>query len=150
MGAINFGPLALSAGPLMLLAVVLVASLARLWAARACRVDVQPLIGKVLLVGLLTARIAFIGMYPDAYRASPWSVFDIRDGGFFGPAGILSAMAMAAWLAWSRRKMRRPLLVAVGAGAFAWIAFAVTIMMPTFAATPVPDVPLTRLDGTAV
>lgn len=147
MTAITLGPLALSVGPLALLTVVLVASVAGLWAERGRRAVAQPLIGKIVLIGVFTARIAFIAMNPESYRTSPWSVLDIRDNGFFGPAGIFAAVATAAWFSWRRHEMRKSLLVAAFAGTSFWSILTIATMMPAIAAMRMPEVALISLAG---
>ena len=46
------------------------------------RVGVFPSLLDKLLTGLLAARVAFVAVWFEQYRSAPWSVFDIRDGGF--------------------------------------------------------------------
>lgn len=40
--------------------------------------------------------------YSDAYLGHPASMFDVRDGGWMGWAGVLAGVAVAAVLAWRR------------------------------------------------
>ena len=91
-------------------------------AGRARRIDVEPLLWAVTIAGLITARLAFVYLYQDKYLSAPWSVLDIRDSGFFGPAGLLAIAAVSAWLAWRNKDKRVPLLYAVGAGVIIWLA----------------------------
>ena len=40
------------------------------------------------LIGLLAARLAHLGLNADLYAATPWSAFDVRDGGWHVPTGV--------------------------------------------------------------
>ena len=78
------------------------------------------------LIGLLAARLAYLGLHADLYLASPWSAFDIRDGGWHAPT---AAVVGAAWPLWRGVRMpalRRPLAGGVLAGTAFWLIVSVT------------------------
>lgn len=150
MGAINLGPLALPVGPVLLLASYFGAVAIAKWAGRKQKVDVEPLLWKILLVAVVTARLAFVALYFDSYKSSPWSVLDIRDGGFIATAGFLAAAAMTAWFARRQWDGRRPLLLSAVAWGLFWIAGSITTLLVYHAPEQMPQVALTRLDGTPV
>ena len=121
--SIALGPLALPVLPLLLLAAIW---LAAALAARQIRRELIPEPGSVgadssadpalpvaaesavwwaAILGLLAARLAYVALNADAYAATPVSVLDIRDGGWWAPAGWLAG---AAWLV--RCGLRRPAL----------------------------------------
>ena len=123
MMSIALGPLALPVLPLLLLAAIW---LAAALAARQIRRELIPEPGSVgadssadpalpvaaesavwwaAILGLLAARLAYVALNADAYAATPVSVLDIRDGGWWAPAGWLAG---AAWLV--RCGLRRPAL----------------------------------------
>lgn len=106
-------------------------------------------IGNVLLdmlwAGLLMARIAFIAAWFDLYQSAPWSMLDIRDGGFTPWAGLLAALAVAIWRGWRTATLRKPLTWGVAAGALAWGGMFGAIQTMNNAA--LPRVPLTTLAG---
>ena len=109
-------------GLLALLSALLAGLAAGKLAGRARRVDAEPMLWAVALAGLVTARLAFVYLYRDKYLGASWSMIDIRDGGFFSPAGLLAIAAATAWLAWRNKDKRAPLLYAVGAGVVVWLA----------------------------
>lgn len=74
----------------------------------------------MLLAGLLVARLAFVARYAGQYAAAPWSVLDIRDGGFLAWPGALAAALLGTWLAWRRNSLRRPLAIALVSGLCVW------------------------------
>jgi thiol-disulfide isomerase/thioredoxin len=123
MMSIALGPLALPVLPLLLLAAIW---LAAALAARQIRRELIPEPGSVgadssadpalpvaaesavwwaAILGLLAARLAYVALNADAYAATPVSVLDIRDGGWWAPAGWLAG---SAWLV--RCGLRRPAL----------------------------------------
>lgn len=66
-------------------------------------------------VGMFGARIGFVALYWREYLESPWSVFNIRDGGWWWPAGVASIALGALLLGWRRPLLRRPLLLSMTA-----------------------------------
>jgi thiol-disulfide isomerase/thioredoxin len=123
MLSLQIGPLALPTG-LVLLFVSLCVAYAVAWWLRRYRqmADAGSLVSDLLLAGLLAARLAFVLRWHEQYLAAPWSIINIRDGGFLAPAGIACALAIAAWRC--RRPamaaMRRPLAISAVSGALAW------------------------------
>lgn len=150
MGAINLGPLAFPISLLLLLGAVLVSLVVAKWVRRTWPFDVEPLLWRTLIVAALAARIAFVVAYFDVYKKAPLTILDIRDGGFFAPAGVLSILAMAAWFSWRKREASKPLVLSVLAGISVWVLGVVATM--TFYPGPaqMPQVALTRLDGSSV
>ncbi len=150
MLSISLGPVALPLAPLLLLLAVWGASwLASRIASSAgdktgARAAGNTVINAALL-GLLAARLVHLGLNADLYVATPWSVFDVRDGGWHAPAG---AVAAAAWLAWRGRRapaLRRPLAGGALAGVVFWIA--ASLATGGGGAPALPTVTLTELNG---
>jgi len=127
MLSFSIGPLALPVAPVLLLLAVWAASwLASRMAAKAADRDLAKSAGRTVvdaaLLGLVAARLAHLVLNADAYLAVPWSVLDLRDGGWHAPTG---AVVGAAWLAWRGRQtpaLRRPLGGGVLVGAAFWMA----------------------------
>lgn len=147
MGPVTIGPLALPFGLLALLSALLLGLVAGKLAGRARQVDVEPLLWSVALAGLITARLAFVYVYQDKYLAAPWSMFDIRDGGFFGPAGLLAVAVATACLAWQNKDRRVPLLYAVGAGLAVWLASVLLPIAMPAQRMQVPQITLADMRG---
>lgn len=150
MQSINLGPLAVPVAPLLLLGALFVSVFVAKWAGRGRQVDLEPSLWKILVAGVLAARIAFVALYFDSYRASPWRMLDIRDGGFVTAAGFVAAAAMTLWFAWRTREGRKPLLLAAFAGASFWIIGLLTMTVLHAEASPLPRLALTRLEGSTV
>ncbi|MHB1213533.1 MAG: TlpA family protein disulfide reductase [Thiobacillus sp.] len=120
MLAVNMGPFALSSSVLLLLAAGLAAAGVGHWVGRRDQTGIVDTLSDMTLAGVLVARIAFVALWFDTYRSAPWSVLDIRDGGFTAWAGIAAAMLVAAWRGWRRPALRKPLVVGLAAGALVW------------------------------
>lgn len=150
MTSINIGPFAFPFGVVLLFVSGAVSLAVAKLAGRKTRVDVEPELWKVLFAGVVGARIAFVILYWDAYRAAPLGIVDIRDGGFMASAGIISAIAMAAWCAWRTKVGRKPLAYSVMTGMLVWTVGTVATLLVYTGKAEVPDVTLTRLDGSPV
>jgi thiol-disulfide isomerase/thioredoxin len=90
-----------------------------------------------------------LALNADLYMAAPWSVFDVRDGGWHAPTGMVAG---AAWLVWRGLRapaLRRPLAGGVLAGSSLWIAASLVTGMRD--APELPALALTELNsGTSV
>ncbi|WFR81818.1 TlpA disulfide reductase family protein [Janthinobacterium rivuli] len=153
MLSLQIGPLALPTG-LVLLIVSLCVAYGVAWSLRRYRQqpDAGPLVSDMLIAGLLAARLAFVLRWHEQYLVAPWSIINIRDGGFLAPAGIAAALAIAAWRC--RRPamaaMRRPLAISVATGALAWGVLSAGISLAYDKPTALPAVALQALDGAPV
>lgn len=127
MLSIPLGPVALPVAPVLLFLAVWGASwLASRMVSTSADKDLAGAAGSAVLnaalLGLLAARLAHLGLNADLYVATPWAAFDVRDGGWHAPTGVVGG---AAWLAWRGLRLpalRRPLAVGGLAGMVFWIA----------------------------
>ena len=153
MLSLQIGPLALPTGLVLLFVSLCVAYGVAWWLRRYRQLpDAGPLVSDLLIAGLLTARLAFVLRWYEQYFAAPWSILNIRDGGFLAPAGIAAALAIAAWRC--RRPamaaMRRPLAISVTSGALAWGVLSAGISLAYDKPTALPVVALQTIDGAPV
>jgi len=150
MLSISLGPLALPVLPLVLiLAVWIAATLARRLAPTGFGQHAESMAWSAAGLGLLAARLAHVLRYADAYFATPWALVDVRDGGWFAPAGWAVAGAWLAWRSWQQPVLKRAWgLAALGAG-LVWSAGLAMVWMldAKTAQQQVPDVMLTELNG---
>ena len=105
----------------------------------------------MLLAGLLAARLVFVLNWLDSYRVAPWSMLDIRDGGFTPWAGALAALLVALWQGTRQPVLRKPLVLGLAAGALTWGALLGALRLmenPDDAALPTAR--LTTLAGESV
>lgn len=150
MLSLQIGPLALPTGLVLLFLSLCVAYGVAAWLRRYRQLpDAGPLVSDMLIAGLLAARLAFVLRWHEQYLAAPWSIINIRDGGFLAPAGIAAALAIAAWRC--RRPamtaMRRPLAISVASGALAWGVLSAGISLAFDKPTALPAVALHGIDG---
>ena len=150
MLSLQIGPLALPTGLVLLFLSLCVAYGVAWWLRRYRQLpDAGPLVSDLLIAGLLAARLAFVLRWHEQYLAAPWSILNIRDGGFLAPAGIAAALAIAAWRC--RRPamaaMRRPLAISVASGALAWGVLSAGMGLAYDKPTALPAVALHGIDG---
>jgi thiol-disulfide isomerase/thioredoxin len=114
--SVQIGPFVLPMALLFMFAALAAASFIGRRAARRVGVDVEPVLFWSLVVGLGVARLAFVLQFSTAYRASPLTVLDIRDGGSQPLAGFAASWLFAIAWQFKRPVLRKPLLSAMLAG----------------------------------
>ena len=120
MLSFHLGPLAIPAAAALLGGALLAAHGAGWLAGRRQGVSVADHLNDMLLWGALAARLGFVAIWFEQYRTQPWSMLDLRDGGFSLSAGALGALAVALWRGWKQSALRQPLTAALLAGALVW------------------------------
>ena len=121
MLSVSLGPLALPVAPLiLLLSAWVAASVAGRQVGKEDRARAENTLWGALLLGLLAARIGYVLPYSAIYLATPWTLFDLRDGGWLSPAGLIAGAAWLAWRAWQWPAARRALGLAALTGATLW------------------------------
>lgn len=128
----------------MLLALLVAAGVGRLVGGTQ-RTGIVDVLTDMLIAAVLAARIAFVAVWFDTYRSAPWSMVDVRDGGFTPWVGVVAALLIALWQGWRRAALRKPLTLGLAAGALAWGGmFGAIRMMEN---TALPKMALTTLAG---
>lgn len=150
METLSIGRFALSTGPLLLFGAILVALGAGEFMKRRSGVNVEPQLWLMLILGLLAARLAFVAMHFSLYLESPLSLFEVKDGGYSLPAGLVAVMALAALALWSMPHKRKPLGVAAIAGLAAWAAGIAVVSMLAPKPMALPTLTFQGLDGNAL
>ena len=74
----------------------------------------------MIWAALLAARLAFVAQWFELYHDSPWTMLDIRDGGFNAWAGLAAGTLVAALQLSRRPLLWQPLLAGLAAGAIMW------------------------------
>jgi thiol-disulfide isomerase/thioredoxin len=157
MLAISLGPLALPLPPLLLLAAVLSAQwLAARLARRPQALDgdapegaahraarAADAVTTAALLGLLAARAVYVALNAQAYFASPWSLIDVRDGGWHAGAGLAAGLGWLAWRALRRPALRPALAAGAAAGALLW--FGLNAALAPARGAPMPALSLVAL-----
>lgn len=118
--AITIGPFALATSWVILLVCAAVAAVVGYYVGRRQQVRIGATLTDMLLAAGLAARMAFVLEWFENYRSAPWTMLDIRDGGFTPWAGVLAAVLVALWQGWRRVVLRGPLLLGLLAGTLMW------------------------------
>lgn len=145
MLTVNLGPLPVPVTLLLMMVALLVAAGVGRLVGRGQQTGIGNILTDMLIAAVLVARIAFVAIWFDTYRSTPWSMLDIRDGGFTPWAGVVAALLVAIWRGWRRAALRKPLALGLAAGALAWGAMFGAILMMDH--TALPKVSLTTLAG---
>lgn len=140
---VNLGPFSVQVSHLLVLASLLVAAGVGHLAGRRQQAGIVNVLSDMAWAGLLVARIAFVATWFDLYRDAPWSILDIRDGGFSPWAGLAAALLVAIVHGWHRAALRKPLALGLTAGALTWAAMSGAL--GTFDNTPRPALPKVSL-----
>ena len=153
MLSLSLGPIALPLASVLLLIAIwgsswLASRLARQGADKVPGEQAGRTVTHATLLGLVAARLAYLVWHADAYLASPWAAFDLRDGGWSAPAGLVAGVAWLAWRGSVTPWLRRPLAVSGTAGvAFWWLATLASGLAGTHS---LPPVQLVRIEDARV
>lgn len=150
MNTFTLGPLSIQGTHLLMLLSLLTAAAAGQAAGWRSKVSIAPLLLDMLLVGMLTGRVAFVAVWFEQYRKAPLTMLDLRDGGFLAWAALGAALVYGAWRAMQKKELRNPLAAGVLAGALAWFMSGAPAMTQVQHGKSVPAVTLATLDGAAV
>ena len=148
--AVAIGPLLLPVALLVVLgAVGATLGLGR-WLSRDDPRDVDETLWLALLLGVLVARLAFVFEYRALYLDAPLSVFDIRDGGWNAPFGLIAAWLLVLHRARRRTALRRPLFGALALGSAILVVGTTLLALQPGRERPLPDLAFDSLDGRTV
>lgn len=120
------------------------------WFWRYRRINIAPVLSKVITAAVVAGRLIFVLTHLDVYAGAPLRMLDLRDGGFVDVVAMFAAFAAAAEGTRRSALLRKPLAIALASGSCAWAL--ATILIPYFAAEPMqpPAIVLRNLDGEAV
>jgi thiol-disulfide isomerase/thioredoxin len=121
MLSFSIGPFALAMDHLLLLAALGLATLVGWLISRRSGANPETTLFALFLLGLLSARAAFVIAYWAQYREQPWQTLDIRDGGFLIWPGVLAVALGGLIIGWRRANLRRPLGLGLGCGLLFWL-----------------------------
>jgi thiol-disulfide isomerase/thioredoxin len=145
MLSVNIGPFIFTPFMLAFVAAFIVALFVGWLFSRGKDTTVEPSLSVMLLVGLAVARLAFVAQYLGDYASAPWRIFDIRDGGFIGEAGIAAALVAGAYSAFKEPLLRPALGAAIASGVLVWGTGAVLFKTLGSEPTGIAALPLNTL-----
>lgn len=149
-GALQVGPLTLPWQLLVVFAAIATSTFVGKRLGRSAGIDVDPPLFRMLVIAAVVARLAFVALFFDAYRANPLGILDIRDGGWRPFAGLVAAWIYALWLGFRVRSSRVALWAALGSATVIWSLGTIVIASMSPVDTPLPSVSLDTLDGRQV
>jgi len=112
--------------------------------------DVERHLLRMLLLGLLVARLAFVVQFREAYLKAPLGILDIRDGGWHASFGLGAAFAYGAVVLALRAPLRKPLALAAGIGVGAWLAGTLLLSANAPEQVQMPKLALPSMDGRTI
>jgi thiol-disulfide isomerase/thioredoxin len=128
------GSLESAASPLLVvLAMIAAAYVGDLIALRR-GVDVRWKIWAISATGLVAARVGYVWQYHAAYATAPWSILDIRDGGWNAEAGFVVICLHALRTAIRHPAVRRPIRWALLTGTLLWVSGSIALTTIRFEA----------------
>ena len=111
------------------------------------RQAVDQTLWRALILGLVVARLGYVWMWRQAYLAQPWSILDIRDGGWAPAAGLAAACLYGMSRVRAQSFLRRPVMAGY-AVALSMMGLSTGLMWTQAPrATPLPDLQVQGLDG---
>jgi thiol-disulfide isomerase/thioredoxin len=144
------GPFVLPYALLLVFAAVALSLFVGQRMARKTGVEVEPVLWKTLLVGVVIARLAFVWEFRSAYLASPLDILDIRDGGWSATAGFVGAWLFALSQHGRRPALRRPLQFALLTGSVIWLVGSIALSARPDTGQELPEFSFASLDGQMV
>lgn len=149
MLSLKLGPLAIPTQLAILYLGLLCAWLTGWWLGRKRKANPEPVLFRLLLLGIVAARAVFVIRYYDTYSSNWLAMLDIRDGGFSPLAGIIAALAGAAWCLWRKPPLRIPLISGLASGIIvSGLGFAVYNAM--LSSQQLPELSVRNLQGEPV
>lgn len=148
--ALQIGPLSLPYSVLLTLVAISLGGFAARWLARGTAIPIEPTLTQMLLVGLVAARIAFVGQWHEQYLDLPFSVLDFRDGGWEPAAGVVVALLFGLLRAHGRAGLRKPVLAAASTTGLVLSLGGLAAILTTPSAVPLPQLTLASIEGRPV
>ena len=147
MQSLAIGPLAISADRLALFIAFLVALFAGWISSRRGGKNPESALFVTLILALIGARLGFVLEYMNEYRGQPLQIFDIRDGGFWWPGGLMAGLAGVVFYLLRQPTVRRPLVTALISGTLFWTATALPLQLLQKTTATLPALSFSTPDG---
>ncbi len=148
--ALVIGPFVLPYSLLLMFAAVASTLYVGKRSGRKAGIDVETVLWKTLLVGLVVARLAFVWEFRSAYFASPLDIVDIRDGGWSPAAGFVGAWLFALSRQGQLPALHKALRSALMTGTVFWVVGAAVLAVRPDTGEELPALDLTSLEGRPV
>lgn len=147
---LQIGPLALPVSVLVIFLAIGLATFVGKRIGHKAGLNTEPAILWITLVSLACARMAFVWQYRDAYFSEPFSIIDIRDGGWSPLAGFVTAGMYVALAVMRRSVMFKALLGAFATGTAIYVGALLFMDTKHQVVQPLPEVTLAAIDGSTI
>lgn len=148
MLSLNLGPLAIPMNLALLYGAFFIAWFSGWLIGKKRGANPESALFTMLIVGAITARVAFISQYSDQY-GSIGQMIDIRDGGFLLLPGLIAALLTGGYKAWRQTTLRAPLAIGVCIGLVAW-GGSLSVLNALQSSQQIPDIAVRDIDGRAL
>lgn len=119
--SVSVGPFALSWGHILFFLAYFVAIIVGWRLGRRGKVTVEPVLTRMLIAGLIFARVLFVADYWTEYSADLLGIIDLRDGGFSLIGGIFGSLLVAGYYIWHHPPLRVALTSAISSAVVVWL-----------------------------
>lgn len=147
--ALRLGPLVLSWAVLLALAAAWAGHALALTLGRRWRVDLGRDAGVAVLIAFAAARLGFAWEFRGAYLAEPWTLLDIRDGGWSPLVGLGAAWLYGLSRVTHQPARRKPLQAGLAASTALWLMGSLTLALLAPAGQRLPSLALAAAAGGA-
>ena len=110
----------------------------------------EPLLWRILLVGIASARLAFVIQFPEVYLKSPLDMLNLSDGGWSPTAGFAVAALYGIGATVRLAARRKPIGAAIGTVALVWTIGTIGLAATAGSAVQLPALQLPAPDGRTV
>lgn len=145
--AVQIGPLSLPAGLILVAIALTTALLLGNRMGRKAGVEVEGRMYRILFVSVLCARLGFVLQNHEAYASAPWSVVDLRDGGWSTWAGLIGAWLYTATVVRRLPATKKPLMSALIAASSIWIVGAAALALSPRESQFLPEFDVLSMEG---
>ncbi len=147
--ALRLGPLVFSWTVLLALATTWVGLAVAGRVARRAGLDLGHTPEMAALIGFVAARLAFVWQFSGAYLAQPWTLLDLRDGGWEPVVGFAAAWLYGLSRMTRQPPVRAPLRWGLVAATGVWMAGSLALVLAQPSGQRMPPLPLMSLADAA-
>jgi len=148
--SLQVGPLSLPYSILLTMAAIALGGYVARRLGRTAQIEVEPTLTRMLLVGIVSARIAFVLQWREQYVEFPLSILDLRDGGWDPIAGVVVSMLFGLHRGRRQVGLRKPVLAAAFTTGLVLLLGGIASFLATSSVVPLPPLTLNSLEGRPV
>lgn len=144
---ISLGPLVVATQFVLLALSALIGFGIARWVGGPERVEVARHLTRMVVIGVVAARLAFVHQYPVGYLESPLSILDIRDGGWDVQWALISAWIYTVFVNMKPKPTRHALVAGVAVTSLLWAVGSTVLWVETRKSATLPETALPTAEG---